>query len=640
METKKTQIKRKFVSLAEARPDLAKEWNYEKNGDLRPEDVSCGSNKKVWWIYHYDVPDDYPVELLRGKNFDFEWEAKVYARNEYPGCPFLNGHSIWTGFNDLATINPELAAQWHPTKNGDLKPTQVTANSGLKVWWSLPYDIPLDYPIEPLRGKHFKFEWEASIDNRNKHQSCPYLIGKAVWPGFNDLATINPKLAAQWHPTKNGDLKPTQVTANSGYKVWWLLHYDIPNDYFIESLKGKHFDFEWESTIANRSSGFECPFLSGRAIWPGFNDLATINPELAAQWHPTKNGNLRPTQVTANAKKKVWWFLSYDVPIDYPVEYLRGKHFDFEWKASIGNRNQGKGCPYLTGNAIWPGFNDLAATNPELAAQWHTTKNGDLKPAQATVSTDKKVWWLLSYDVPIDYPVEYLRGKHFDFEWKASINSRNRGTGCPYLAGKAVWPGFNDLATTNPELAAQWHPTKNGNLRPTQVTANSNRKVWWLYPYDDPNTGKHSVFEWQATVYNRNNGAGCPYLTMYKGEEYIKQYLQENNTVYYAQQKFSNLFGINNGKLSYDFAIPDAKSRFILIEYNGIQHYESDEFFGGEEQFKKQQEHDRRKREYAKQHGYKLITIKYTYDTYEKVAEYLDKHLPKRDCKKIPKKAA
>ena len=640
METKKTQIKRKFVSLAEARPDLAKEWNYEKNGDLRPEDVSCGSNKKVWWIYHYAVPDDYPVELLRGKNFDFEWEAKVYARNEYPGCPFLNGHSIWTGFNDLATINPELAAQWHPTKNGDLKPTQVTANSGLKVWWSLPYDIPLDYPIEPLRGKHFKFEWEASIDNRNKHQSCPYLIGKAVWPGFNDLATINPKLAAQWHPTKNGDLKPTQVTANSGYKVWWLLHYDIPNDYFIESLKGKHFDFEWESTIANRSSGFECPFLSGRAIWPGFNDLATINPELAAQWHPTKNGNLRPTQVTANAKKKVWWFLSYDVPIDYPVEYLRGKHFDFEWKASIGNRNQGKGCPYLTGNAIWPGFNDLAATNPELAAQWHTTKNGDLKPAQATVSTDKKAWWLLSYDVPIDYPVEYLRGKHFDFEWKASINSRNRGTGCPYLAGKAVWPGFNDLATTNPELAAQWHPTKNGNLRPTQVTANSNRKVWWLYPYDDPNTGKHSVFEWQATVYNRNNGAGCPYLTMYKGEEYIKQYLQENNTVYYAQQKFSNLFGINNGKLSYDFAIPDAKSRFILIEYNGIQHYESDEFFGGEEQFKKQQEHDRRKREYAKQHGYKLITIKYTYDTYEKVAEYLDKHLPKRGCKKIPKKAA
>ena len=100
------------------------------------------------------------------------------------------------------------------------------------------------------------------------------------------------------------------------------------------------------------------------------------------------------------------------------------------------------------------------------------------------------------------------------------------------------------------------------------------------------------------------------------------------------------MLGTSDGQLSYDFAIPDAKNRFILIEYKGIQHYESCEFFGGEEQFKKQQEHDRRKREYAKQHGYKLITIKYTYDTYEKVAEYLDKHLPKEDCKRTFKKAA
>lgn len=56
METKKTQTKKKFVSLAEARPDLAKEWNYEKNGDLRPEDVSCGSNKKIWWIQYGEPP--------------------------------------------------------------------------------------------------------------------------------------------------------------------------------------------------------------------------------------------------------------------------------------------------------------------------------------------------------------------------------------------------------------------------------------------------------------------------------------------------------------------------------------------------------------------------------------------------------
>ena len=89
------------------------------------------------------------------------------------------------------------------------------------------------------------------------------------------------------------------------------------------------------------------------------------------------------------------------------------------------------------------------------------------------------------------------------------------------------------------------------------------------------------------------------------------------------------MLGTGDGQLSYDFSIPDEKYGYILIEYNGIQHYEAVDYFGGEEQFKKQKEHDKRKRDYAKKHGYKLITVKYTYDTYESVEEYLDKELKK-----------
>ena len=81
-------MKKDFVSLADERPDLAKEWNYEKNGDLKPEDVSCGSNKKVWWKLPYDVPDDYTVEHLRGKHFEFEWQATTNNRTRGKGnCP-------------------------------------------------------------------------------------------------------------------------------------------------------------------------------------------------------------------------------------------------------------------------------------------------------------------------------------------------------------------------------------------------------------------------------------------------------------------------------------------------------------------------------------------------------------------------
>ena len=333
-------MKKNFVSLAEARPDLAKEWNYEKNGDLKPEDVSCGSNKKVWWKLPYDVPDDYPVEHLRGKHFEFEWIALIGDRNSKNlGCPFLSGQSVWNGFNDLASVRPDLAKQWHPTKNGNLRPTEVAVNSMKKVWWLFSYDVPMSYSVKHLRGKHYDFEWNTTVANRNKGNGCPFVNGHAVWSGFNDLQTVSPELAKQWHPTKNGNLKPTEVTANSNKKVWWLLPYDDPKT-------GKHFDFEWRASIHNRNFGSGCPCLNGQTICKGFNDLATINPELAAQWHPTKNGDLKPTDITSGSKKKVWWLFPYDDP-------KTGKHFDFEWQASVNNRTKHNSCcPFLNGRAV------------------------------------------------------------------------------------------------------------------------------------------------------------------------------------------------------------------------------------------------------------------------------------------------
>ena len=468
-------MKKNFVSLAEARPDLAKEWNYEKNGDLKPEDVSCGSNKKVWWKLPYDVPDDYPVEHLREKHFEFEWEASTGDRTRGVNCPFLcQNPKTWKGFNDLATTNPSLAGEWDYKLNIGLTPSDVTANSGKNVWWHLQYDIPNDYMVENLRGKRVDFRWQAAVSDRNNGNGCPFLSGKAVWPGFNDLRTTNPELAKQWHPTKNGELTAVQVTASSNKKIWWLLPYDVPMEYSIKHLRGKHFDFEWQTTINHRTGnyGTRCPYLNGKAVWPGFNDLQTTNPELAKQWHPTKNGELTAVQVTASSNKKVWWLYPYDDP-------KTGKHFDFEWEAIVSSRNKGTGCPFLTGKAVWPGFNDLQTVNPSLAKLWHPTKNGKLKPTQVTINSTKRVWWMYPYD-------DLKTGKHFDFELQSSIVTQNISKHyCPYLSNQAIWKGFNDLQTINPRLASQWHPTKNGNLKPEQVTFGSRRKVWWLLPYDD-----------------------------------------------------------------------------------------------------------------------------------------------------------
>lgn len=118
----------------------------------------------------------------------------------------------------------------------------------------------------------------------------------------------------------------------------------------------------------------------------------------------------------------------------------------------------------------------IATERPELVKEWHPTKNGDLNPDSISFGSVKKVWWRCAHS----------------HEWEASPNNRSNGQGCPYCSGRRVLVGFNDLATVEPDIAATWHPAKNGDLTPDQVTRGSHKKVWW--------TCEHG-HEWEASVY-------------------------------------------------------------------------------------------------------------------------------------------
>lgn len=306
---------------------------------------------------------------------------------------------------------------------------------------------------------------------------------------INTLASKYPSIAEQWHPTLNGDVTPHDIKPNTKVKYYWLLPYD-------DEKTGKHFDFAWKASPNERVNGTGCPYLAGKAVWIGYNDLATTHPHLIQEWHPWRNGDLTPTDVSRGKRLKVWWYLPYDDPVL--------GHYDFEWQAWIADRAKGAGCPFLTGNAVWPGFNDLATRALWMAKQWHPTKNGDLKPTDITCNHHKKVWWLYPYDNPVL--------GHFNFEWKASPNTRMTEPGCPFLEGNGVWPGYNDLLTRYPLVASQFHPTKNGKISPGEISFASNKTYWWFLPYDDPVLG-HYDFEWKAKVVNRTLlGEGCPYI--------------------------------------------------------------------------------------------------------------------------------
>lgn len=273
--------------------------------------------------------------------------------------------------------------------------------------------------------------------NDAPRDSVQYLIDKQrrwrkTHPKKKTLLSEYPEIAAQWHPTKNGDLTPDQVAYRSNQKRWWMC------------LEGH----EWEATVSNRAKGTGCPYCAGHRAISGVNDLATKRPELVVEWHSVKNGTLRPQDVTEFSHKKVWWMCS------------KGH----EWQANIINRIHGTGCPYCKGKYAIPGETDLAILYPELASEWNAEKNGMLTPDQVTSRSNRKVWWRCE------------KGH----EWQTAIYDRVlKHRRCPYCTGQKPIVGENDLATVNPDLAAQWNPSKN-HLKPTDVTCHSGKKAWWL----------------------------------------------------------------------------------------------------------------------------------------------------------------
>ncbi len=144
-----------------------------------------------------------------------------------------------------------------------------------------------------------------------------------------------------------------------------------------------------------------------------------------------------------------------------------------------------------------------------LMQEWDYEANGDLDPSKITVDSGKKVWW---------------KCRNCGYEWQAVVASRSRGNhGCPECAKiqqgikrvNSLIEKQGSLAEKIPELAKEWHPTKNGDLKPTDVTTGSHKKVWWKC--------RKCGHEWQAVVKDRALGYhGCPECAQKKNKKQLE----------------------------------------------------------------------------------------------------------------------
>ena len=568
------------------------EFDVIKNLPIKPNNVTSGSHKKVWFLckkgHSYAMA---PAEKSRGQ-----------------GCPYCVGKRVLAGFNDLNTTHSKIAHYWDYDLNFDVTPDMVSSGSQKKYWFKCPQcgksyqmtlnsrckvkDIPLCYSCSKKRGSLKKIKEMISTGHTLKNNY--------------------PDIAKEWHPSKNGFFTPNNVTPSSGRKVWWLcpvcgtewqqtihtrtkgegcphcghayqtsepeqiIFYYIKKvfpdsinsykseflgrkeiDIYIPSIKtgieydgafwhknktvsdtekalilkenGIYFIRLYEETLSSVGQAdylirttdyYSNPYGLNAAIKELFNHLnkqfglkinimidvkqdyqkivdlftqkkrnrsfALVRPDLINEWHPTKNGLLTPYNTVASSHKNIWWICNK----------CRN-----EWETKPASRYsliRGTGCPVCAQDKVntamkkrnlITGKTDLATVCTEMANEWDYEKNATL-PSQYTIKSNQRVWWKCK----------------LGHEWEATIASRTKSDGhisqCPYCSNRYVLAGYNDLATTHPSLALQWNQDKNKNLSPQLVSSGSNKKVWWIC--------NKCGNEWEATISHRVNGRGCP----------------------------------------------------------------------------------------------------------------------------------
>jgi len=362
-----------------------------------------------------------------------------------------------------------------------------------------------------------------------------------------------------WHPTRNNILLE-ETTIGVHMKFWWQCH-------------NGH---EWQARINSVIIGFPsntngCPYCRGLKVNQS-NCLATTHPELAKQWH--SQNVISPTQVTAGSNKKALWKCE----------------LGHEWTAIIASRKRGNKCPYCSKRLV-DKSNCLSTTHPDIAKQWHPTKNNVITPESIAAGSGIFVWWQCPVAV--------------DHEWKATPNKRTSGRNCPCCSGQKIVES-NCLATLYPEISAQWHPTKNGNVTPHKISSGSQKKYWWLCPTS-------TSHEWQSTVANRTKlKNGCPFCNQSKGELTISAILNKMHIQFEQEKTFSTCR--DKSLLFFDFYIKD-NIGYKLIEYQGRQHYDKiGTGFGSHNPtavYNGIKRRDKIKRAWCKKHNVPLLEIPY-----------------------------
>lgn len=232
-------------------PATADLWDYQKNGEVRPEHVAVTSKAKMWWIVDGVSMYKSVVQMHNLKNL-----PKVVRMTT----------------ESLGASRPDLMREWSPRNKKN--PMEISVRSSFKAWWKCD------------KGH----TWRASVSNRTQGSGCPYCSGRLAIPGENDLPTLRPDVMRYW--SENNDIDPQTLKPGSNRKVEWIC------------ARGHAF---LTSVVHMCSAGTHCPVCNGYRLLRGYNDLATVRPNDAKLWASDLNGEMTPCDVQSQSHRIVWW---------------------------------------------------------------------------------------------------------------------------------------------------------------------------------------------------------------------------------------------------------------------------------------------------------------------------------------------
>jgi len=447
----------------------------------------------------------------------------------------------------------EKAQHWHPTLNGDVTTDDITCGTHKKFWFKCP-DCP------------HSFEQRIYVVTRGSW--CPYccIPRKKICGDDNCEYCFNASFASHekakcWHPTKNNNIKPTDIMKGTHKRCWFKCP-DCKHDF-----EKKISDITSKGTWCLYCCKPQQELCDDDNCEHCFN-ASFASHEKAEYWHPTKNNNIKPRDIMKGTHKK-YWFKCHDCPHSF--------------ESSISNivGNNQSWCPYCCepqqklcddDNCEYC-FNASFASH-EKAEYWHPTKNNNIKPRHIMKVSGKKYWFKCpdcNHDIN-----------------KGISTISNQGTWCPYccIPRKQICDNDNcedcfNASFASHEKAICWHPTKNGNIKPRDVIKGTHKKYWFICEICKKDL-KMSL----DSISSKNAWCTCK---KNKTEQKVEKWLKKNKNILFIKKikrtyspKWANRYKTHKTKqYRYDIYIELINGVEIIIEIDGPQHYKKNNYFRG-----------------------------------------------------------